>query len=98
MRRIALLLALAAGSSACVDGLGIQVDCLSEMAQARAENGGPPDASERDEDRGDYTEVWEFHDTNRRYVFRWGVSYDGCRVERGRANDLLPLPELVGRT
>lgn len=91
MRRIPLLLVLAAIASGCVDGLGIQTDCLSEMADARSDNGGPPDATQRDEDRGDFTEVWYFDDTRRKYTFRWGVSHDGCDVQRGSFN-LLPAP------
>ncbi len=92
MRRISLLLAATALSTGCVDGLGLQSSCSLQMAQARAENGGgPPDSSEHDEDRGDHVEVWEFYDTGRRYVFRWGVSYDECQVER-RSNSLSPVP------
>lgn len=91
MLRISLLFALSVTAAGCVDGLGLQTDCLSEMADARADNGGPPDATQRDEDRGDFTEVWYFDGTRRRYTFRWGVSHDGCEVQRGSFN-LLPAP------
>jgi hypothetical protein len=83
MRRISLLLAVSALSSGCVDGLGIQSSCSSEMAEVRAGHGGPPDATQRDEDRGDFTEVWYFDDSRRQYIFRWGASYEDCDVESG---------------
>lgn len=66
-----------------MDALGIQSSCSTEMAAVRAENGGsPPDDFDRDVNRGDYTEVWYYDSSRRQYIFRWGVSYDDCQVER----------------
>ena len=90
MRKFLLLGALAL-LGGCVDGLGIQSSCTAEMAQVRLENGGrPPNASDHEEDRGDHVEYWEYFDSDRRYIFRWGVSYSGCQVERTALN-LVPL-------
>lgn len=83
MRRIPLLLLLPLLVSGCVDALGIGSSCSAEMRDVRAAQGGPPDETQRDEDRGDFTEVWYFDDTRRRYTFRWGVSYAQCDVRSG---------------
>jgi hypothetical protein len=83
MRKTALLTAGLLVTAGCVDGLGIQSSCSAEMAQVRSGHGGPPDATQRDEDRGDYSEVWYFDDSRRQYIFRWGVSYNECEVESG---------------
>ena len=85
MRRIPLLLALTSISViGCVDALGIQSSCSPQMAAVRAQHGGsPPDDFDRDETRGDYTEVWYYVDGRDKYTFRWGVSYEDCQVESG---------------
>lgn len=84
MRRLPLLVAGLPLLAGCVDGLGIQSSCSAEMAQVRAGHGGrPPNATQHDEDRGDFTEVWYYDDSRIRYVFRWGVSYDDCDVQSG---------------
>jgi len=91
-----LLLTAFAVFPGCVDATGIFNDCASEMAAVRVEEGGPPDATQSDESRGDHTEVWYFDDSGRKYTFKWGVSYDGCRVERGRFV-VSPLPDSADR-
>jgi hypothetical protein len=83
MRRAPLLLVVLPLLTGCVDALGIGSSCSSEMRDVRAAHGGPPDETQRDEDRGDYTEVWYFDDSRRRYTFRWGVSYAECDVQSG---------------
>ena len=83
MRTVSLLLAVTALSSGCVDGLGIQSSCSSEMAEVRADEGRPPNHTEHDEVRGDFTEVWYFDRSRNQYIFRWGSSYDDCEVESG---------------
>ena len=84
MRRIRhsvlLLLPALAG---CVDGLGLDSSCSAEMRDVREAHGGPPDSTQKDDDRGDFTEVWYFDDARRRYTFRWGVSYSTCEVQSG---------------
>lgn len=76
--------------SGCVDATGILHSCTSEMTQVRIENG-PPQRSNRESSRGDYLEYWEYSDSRERYIFRWGLSYDGCQVERTSLN-LIPAP------
>ncbi|HEX6927369.1 MAG TPA: hypothetical protein VF167_18225 [Longimicrobiaceae bacterium] len=92
----ALLLATSTLVTGCVDATGIFNDCASEMAAVRVDEGGPPDATQSDEDRGDHTEVWYFDDSRQKYTFRWGVSYDGCKVERG-SFVISPLPDSADR-
>lgn len=83
MRRTPLLLLVLPLVTGCVDALGIGSTCAARMRDVRASEGGPPDETQRDEDRGDFTEVWYFDDSRRRYTFRWGVSYAECDVRSG---------------
>ena len=78
----------------CVDATGILNDCSGEMTGVRVENGQPND-SHREESRGDFIETWDYFDLDRRFIFRWGVSYDGCQVTRTRLN---LVPEPTGQT
>lgn len=88
-----LLAALLLLTSACVDSLGITSSCSAEMARVRVQYG-QPDGFEDDDDRGDHYEVWDYYDQELRFVFRWGASYDRCRVESSPLRNLMPLPTL----
>ena len=93
MRNILLLLLFLVPLAGCVDSLGIGSSCSAEMAQTRIQYG-QPDGFDEDESRGDYYEVWDYYDQEIRFVFRWGASYDRCRVESTPLRNVMPLPSI----
>ena len=94
MRRIALLLLLSAGSSGCVDALGVGSSCTLEMAEVTGEYG-PPDSRQESESRGNHTVAW-YYDSNPRikFEFRWGTGYDRCQVTQGSFQLIPDDPQL----
>jgi hypothetical protein len=87
MRTIPICLALAVSLGACLDAIGPGGDCSPEMRQVRTAEGGGPNSTQRNTG-ADNTEYWYYDDVV--YVFRWGVSYDGCQMT-SESFDLMPL-------
>ena len=93
-RDLALIVAfpLLAG---CVDSLGIGSSCSAEMRAVQVAHGQPLDSDRVNEGGGDFSELWIY--ANSRYTFRWGPSYESCRVEgpvrfsRGPAGARIPI-------
>jgi hypothetical protein len=81
MRTISVLLALSLALAGCEDAIGFGSTCAAEMRNVRRNEGGPPSNSTRTSRNGDFTEVWRYSNGGTRiYEFRWGVSYERCRV------------------
>jgi hypothetical protein len=82
MRTISALLATVLALAACEDAIGFGSSCSLEMREVRLREGGQPTDTNRTEAGGDFTEVWRFSGggAQRIYTFRWGVSYESCRV------------------
>jgi hypothetical protein len=81
MRTISALLALSLALAGCEDAIGFGSTCAAEMRTVRLSEGRPPSDSNRTERSGDFTEVWRYSNGGTRiYEFRWGVSYERCRV------------------
>lgn len=89
MRMTTLPLALVLLSTGCVDATGIFSDCSGRQAAVIARHGPPDRESEVERSRGDYLQTWDYFDLGRRYIFRWGDSYDGCQEEQTGMN-LIP--------
>jgi hypothetical protein len=92
MRTISTLLALTLALTGCEDAIGFGATCAAEMREVRLREGGQPSNTNRTERNGDYTEIWRFSNGSI-YEFRWGVSYQRCRV-----SGPMPLNQYTGFT
>lgn len=89
MRIYILPVVLAVLLTGCVDATGIFSDCSTRQAAVIARHGPPDRQSEVERSRGDFLQTWDYFDLGRRYIFRWGDSYNGCQEEQTRV-DLVP--------
>ena len=86
MRIRILPLVLTATLAGCVDATGIFADCSGRQASVIARHGPPDRQSAVERISGDFLQTWDYFDLGRRYIFRWGDSYDGCQEEQTRVN------------